>query len=75
MRLTPPHYSPISVYDRAHIVGHSSGAAVAAQLALLQPEIVHTLALLELSLLSVPGAGAFLQKAGPGFRSLCRGQA
>ena len=58
---------------RAHIVGHSSGAAVAVQLALLQPEIVHTLALLELSLLSVPGAAAFLQKAGPAFDAYAAG--
>ena len=59
---------------RAHIVGHSSGAAVAVQLALLQPEIVHTLALLELSLLSVPGAAAFLQKAGPAFDAYAAGR-
>jgi pimeloyl-ACP methyl ester carboxylesterase len=83
---TPP---PVSVADhaadaaallahlgvrRAHIVGHSSGAAVAAQLAIVQPEIVHTLALLELSLLSVPGAAAFLQKAGPAFEAYAAGQ-
>jgi pimeloyl-ACP methyl ester carboxylesterase len=54
---------------RAHVVGHSSGAAVAVQLALLQPPIVRTLALLELSLLSVPGAAGFLQKAGPAFEA------
>jgi pimeloyl-ACP methyl ester carboxylesterase len=58
---------------RAHVVGHSSGAAVAAQLALLQPETVHTVALLELSLLSVPGAAAFLQKAGPAFEAYAAG--
>lgn len=58
---------------RAHIVGHSSGAAVAVQLALLQPEIVHTLALLELSLLSVPGAAGLLQKAGPAFDAYAAG--
>ncbi|MCA1561646.1 MAG: alpha/beta hydrolase [Acidobacteria bacterium] len=58
---------------RAHIVGHSSGAAVAVQLALMQPEIVHTLALLELSLLSVPGAARFLQKAGPAFEAYAGG--
>jgi pimeloyl-ACP methyl ester carboxylesterase len=52
---------------RAHVVGHSSGAAVAVQLALLQPGMVRTLALLELSLLSVPGAAGFLHKAGPAF--------
>ena len=82
---TPP---PVSIADhaadaaallahlgvgRAHIVGHSSGAAVAAQLALLQPEIVHTVALLELSLLSVPGAAAFMQKAGPAFEAYAAG--
>jgi len=59
---------------RAHVAGHSSGAAVAAQLALLHPELVHTLALLELSLLSVPGAGAFLQKAGPAFEAYAAGK-
>ena len=58
---------------RAHIVGHSSGAAVAAQLALLQPELVQTVALLELSLLSVPGAAIFLQKAGPAFDAYAAG--
>ena len=59
---------------RAHIVGHSSGAAVAVQLTLMQPEIVHTLALLELSLLSAPGAAAFLQKAGPAFDAYAAGR-
>jgi len=82
---TPP---PVSVADhaadaagllahlgvhRAHIVGHSSGAAVAAQLALARPEIAHTLALLELSLLTVPGAAAFLQKAGPAVEAYAAG--
>ena len=59
---------------RAHIVGHSSGAAVAVQLALLRPDVVHTLALLELSLLSVPGAAAFLQKAKPAFEAYAAGR-
>ena len=58
---------------RAHIAGHSSGAAVAAQLALDHPETVHTLILLELSLLSVPSAEAFLQQAGPAFEAYGRG--
>ena len=58
---------------RAHIVGHSSGAAVAVQLAILQPQIVHTLALLELSLLSLPGAAGFLEKAGPAFAAYAAG--
>jgi pimeloyl-ACP methyl ester carboxylesterase len=52
---------------RAHIAGHSSGAAVALQLALDHPELVHTLCLLELSLFSVPSADAFFKRAQPAF--------
>jgi len=78
---TPP---PVSISDhaadaaalldhldvrRAHIAGHSSGAAVALQLALDHPELVHTLCLLELSLFSVPSADALFQKAGPAFEA------
>jgi pimeloyl-ACP methyl ester carboxylesterase len=58
---------------RAHVAGHSSGAAVAAQLALDRPELVHTLVLLELSLLSVPAGAAFLQAAGPVFEAFGSG--
>jgi pimeloyl-ACP methyl ester carboxylesterase len=54
---------------RAHVAGHSSGAAVAAQLALDQPETVDTLILLEMSLLSVLSGGAFLEQAGPAFEA------
>ena len=83
---TPP---PVSIEDHAadaaallghlgirgaHVVGHSSGAAVAAQLALARPDLVRTLALLELSLLSVPGAAGFLQKAAPAFDAYAAGQ-
>ena len=50
---------------RAHIAGHSSGGAVALQLALDHPDRVHTLALLELSLLQLPACDAFLDAAGP----------
>jgi len=82
---TPP---PVSVADhvadaaalldhlglpRAHVAGHSSGAAVAAQLALDHPESVHTLLLLELSLLSVPSGEAFLERAGPAFEAYASG--
>jgi pimeloyl-ACP methyl ester carboxylesterase len=78
---TPP---PVSISDhaadaaallehleipRAHVAGHSSGAAVAAQLALDRPETVHTLVLMELSLLSVPGGESFLEQAGPAFEA------
>jgi pimeloyl-ACP methyl ester carboxylesterase len=50
---------------RAHIAGHSSGGAVALQLALDHPERVQTLALLEVSLLKLPACDAFLEEAGP----------
>jgi pimeloyl-ACP methyl ester carboxylesterase len=50
---------------RAHIAGHSTGAVIALQLAVDRPDIVHTLALLEPTLMGVPSAGAFLEKVGP----------
>jgi pimeloyl-ACP methyl ester carboxylesterase len=58
---------------RAHVAGHSSGAAVAAQLALDRPEMVHTLILMELSLLSVPSGERFLEQAGPAFEAYAGG--
>jgi pimeloyl-ACP methyl ester carboxylesterase len=54
---------------RAHIAGHSSGAAIGAQLALDHPDSVHTLILLELSLFSVPSGEAFLEQATPAFEA------
>jgi 3-oxoadipate enol-lactonase len=51
--------------SRVHVVGHSSGSAIAADLALREPDRVHTLTLLELSLLSLPNGQAFLEGAGP----------
>ena len=51
--------------QRAHVAGHSSGGAVAAQLALDDPDLVKTLVLLELSLVAVPSTEAFLQQIGP----------
>jgi len=59
---------------RAHVAGHSSGAAVAAQLALDHPESVQSLLLLELSLLSVPSGEAFFEQAGPAFEAYGGGQ-
>jgi pimeloyl-ACP methyl ester carboxylesterase len=82
---TPP---PVSVSDhaadaaalldglglrRAHIAGHSSGAAVAAQLALDHPEYVHTLMLLEPSLISVPSLGAFFTRVEPALEAYASG--
>lgn len=45
---------------RAHVAGHSTGAVIAVQLAAGRPELVHTLALLEPTLVGVPSAAAFL---------------
>src|SRR5688572_8908325 len=50
---------------RTHVVGHSTGAAIALQLAVDCPDLVQTLALFEPPLLGVPSAGAFFGKAGP----------
>ena len=59
---------------RAHVAGHSSGGAIGLQLALDRPEMVHTLLLLEPSILSnLPSAPAFLQSAGPAFEAYAAG--
>src|SRR5262245_10132488 len=52
----------------AHIVGHSYGGAIALQLALDAPEVVHSLALLEPALLMVPSAQQFMEAMGPVFQ-------
>jgi pimeloyl-ACP methyl ester carboxylesterase len=82
---TPP---PVSISDhaadaaallehlgvrRAHIAGHSTGASIGAQLALDHPEKVHTLTLLEPTLVSLPLGGAFLNAAGPVFEAYASG--
>jgi pimeloyl-ACP methyl ester carboxylesterase len=50
---------------RAHVAGHSTGAAITLQLAVDRPDLVHSLALLEPPLLGAPSAGAFLESVGP----------
>lgn len=50
---------------RAHVAGHSTGAAIALQLALDHPDRVGTLALLEPPLVSAPSAAAFFEKVQP----------
>jgi pimeloyl-ACP methyl ester carboxylesterase len=58
---------------RAHIAGHSTGASIGAQLALDHPDNVHTLTLLEPTLLSLPLGSTFLKAAGPVFEAYERG--
>jgi 3-oxoadipate enol-lactonase len=53
---------------RAHVVGHSSGAVIALQLALDHPDAVRSLALLETALLAVP-TGPFAAEAIARYRS------
>ncbi|MFL5894041.1 MAG: alpha/beta fold hydrolase [Thermoleophilaceae bacterium] len=59
---------------RAHIAGHSSGAAVALQLALDHPQRVQTLTVLEPPLLSLPAGRAFLSQAEPVLELYSRGE-
>jgi pimeloyl-ACP methyl ester carboxylesterase len=54
---------------RAHVAGHSTGGAIALELALDHPEVVETLALFEPPLFAVPSAEAFLTKAGPSLQA------
>jgi pimeloyl-ACP methyl ester carboxylesterase len=54
---------------RAHIAGHSTGASIGAQLALDHPGKVHTLTLLEPTLVSLPLGRPFLEAAGPVFEA------
>jgi pimeloyl-ACP methyl ester carboxylesterase len=49
----------------AHVVGHSSGGAIALQLALDAPEAVRSLTLLEPALLQVPSGAALFEALGP----------
>lgn len=58
---------------RAHVAGHSTGAAIALQLAVDHPALVHTLALLEPPLVRVPTAAAFFEKAGPALAAYAAG--
>ena len=58
---------------RAHVAGHSTGASIGAQLALDHPEKVHTLTLLEPTLVSLPLGDEFLTAAAPVFEAYASG--
>jgi 3-oxoadipate enol-lactonase len=58
----------------AHVVGHSSGAAVALELAIRRPANVASLGLLEPSLLTVPAADGFFAAAKPAFDAYAAGR-
>jgi pimeloyl-ACP methyl ester carboxylesterase len=58
---------------RAHVAGHSTGAVVAAQLAIDRPATLQTLTLLEPLMLSVPSGAAVLQQVGPAFEAYGKG--
>jgi pimeloyl-ACP methyl ester carboxylesterase len=60
--------------SQAHVVGHSTGANVALQLALDRPEVVQTLALLEPWLTASPSWSAFLEQAGPSMEAYGSGE-
>jgi pimeloyl-ACP methyl ester carboxylesterase len=60
--------------SRAHVVGHSTGANVALQLALDRPEVVQTLALLEPWVTAAPSAPAFFEQAGPPMEAYSAGE-
>ena len=54
--------------ERAHVVGHSTGGAMALQLALDAPEVVHSLVLLEAALLDVPSGALLAEALEPAFQ-------
>lgn len=58
---------------RAHVAGHSTGAAIALQLALDRPDLVHTLALLEAPLVIASGAAEFFEQARPALSAYAAG--
>jgi 3-oxoadipate enol-lactonase len=55
--------------ERAHVAGHSSGGSIALQLACDRPDLVHSLALLEPSLFTVPSAENLFAHAAPAVRA------
>lgn len=59
---------------KAHLVGHSSGAPVAMQIAIDRPALAGSLGLLEPSLVAVPAAKPFFEAAQPVFDTYAAGR-
>ena len=51
--------------ERAHVIGHSGGGAIALQLAIEAPSVVHSLVVLEPATMPPDMAPAFSENAGP----------
>jgi pimeloyl-ACP methyl ester carboxylesterase len=58
---------------RVHVVGHSTGADIALQMAADNSDVVHSLTLMEPLLLTVPSAEAFLDQAAPALTAYADG--
>jgi pimeloyl-ACP methyl ester carboxylesterase len=51
--------------ERAHVIGHSGGGAIAVQLAIEAPSLVHSLVVLEPAIMPADAIAAFLEAAAP----------
>jgi 3-oxoadipate enol-lactonase len=51
--------------ERAHVIGHSYGGAIAVQLAIEAPSLVHSLLVLEPAILAADATAAFVEEAAP----------
>jgi 3-oxoadipate enol-lactonase len=51
--------------ERAHVIGHSGGGAIAVQLAIESPRVVHSLVVLEPAIMPADAIAAFLTDAAP----------
>jgi 3-oxoadipate enol-lactonase len=51
--------------ERAHVIGHSGGGAIAVQLAVEAPSLVHSLVVLEPAIMAPDAIAAFFEAAAP----------
>ena len=55
--------------ERAHVIGHSYGGAIAVQLAIEAPSLVHSLVMLEPAIMAADTVAAFFENAAPMFEA------